>query len=80
MYIYSDIYIYIYTSVNPCIKCMEFSVTQVGVSEFSETLTGGSTTSNSSNFQLVAALNSGKSSTLHLFRCGVLWLEITTRN
>ena len=28
---------------NPCIKCMECSVTQFGVSEFCETLTGGFT-------------------------------------
>ena len=40
---HTSTHIYIYTSVNPCIKCMEFSVTQVGVSEFSETLTGGFT-------------------------------------
>ena len=30
-------------------------------------------------FQLAAALNSGESSTLNLVRCGVLWLEATTR-
>ena len=29
--------------MNPCIKCMECSVTQFGVSEFCETLTGGFT-------------------------------------
>ena len=34
---------YKHTSVNPCIKCMECSVTQFGVSEFCETLTGGFT-------------------------------------
>ena len=34
-------YIYIYTSVNPCMKCMVWSVTQLGLSEFCETLTGG---------------------------------------
>ena len=43
MFFNKIIYIYIYTSVNPCIKCMECSVTQFGVSEFCETLTGGFT-------------------------------------
>ena len=32
------VHIYIYTSVNPCIKCMECSVTQICASEFCETL------------------------------------------
>ena len=41
VYIYIDIYTY--TNVNPCIKCMECSVTQFGVSELCETLTGGFT-------------------------------------
>ena len=35
-----DMYIE-HTSVNPCMKCMEWSVTQLGLSEFCETLTGG---------------------------------------
>ena len=41
MYVCMYIYIYICTSVNPCFKYMECSVTQFGVSEFCETLTGG---------------------------------------
>ena len=43
VYVYLSLYIDIYTSVNPCIKCMECSVTQFGVSELCETLTGGFT-------------------------------------
>ena len=30
-------------------------------------------------FQLAAALDSGESSTLNLFRCGVPWLEFTAK-